>query len=134
MDQSSDKHWVSTHMQKQIYLKGDLSQASCTLDVEAEDGQSHVELIHHSLLTGVELLPLVNVLPTSLTPARHTCRDRAHTRIHSLTHSHLMVPVSGQSCRVLTYLMLKGAISRTTYCLSLGSLSLGILAGSKSGG
>lgn len=111
--------------QKLIYLKGDLGQASCTLDVEAEDGQSHVELIHHSLLTGVELLPLVNVLPTSLTPARHT---------HTFRHSQLMVPVSGQGCRVLTYLMLKGAISRTTYCLSLGSLSLGIFAGSKSGG
>ena len=41
-------------------------------------------------------------------------------------------PVQGP--RGVTHLMLKGAISRTTYCRSLGSLSLGIFEGSKSGG
>lgn len=41
-------------------------------------------------------------------------------------------PVQGP--RGVAHLMLKGAISRTTYCRSLGSLSLGIFDGSKSGG
>lgn len=40
----------------------------------------------------------------------------------------------GAGSRGDAHLMLKGAISRTTYCRSLGSLSLGIFDGSKSGG
>lgn len=40
---------------------------------------------------------------------------------------------AGRPCRG-AHLMLKGAINRTTYCRSLGSLSFGIFDGSKSGG
>lgn len=51
-----------------VYLEGDLCQASCALDVEAEDGQAQVGLVLHGLLARVELLALVDVLSARLTP------------------------------------------------------------------
>lgn len=49
------------------YLEGDLCQAARALDVEAEDGQAQVGLVLHGLFARVELLALVDVLPTRLT-------------------------------------------------------------------
>lgn len=54
---------------KKSHLEGNLSEAPSAFDVEAEDGQSHVQLILHRLFTGIELLPLVDVLATRFTPA-----------------------------------------------------------------
>lgn len=53
-----------------VYLEGDFCQAACALDVEAEDGQPQVGLVLHGLFACIELLALVDVLSTRLTPVR----------------------------------------------------------------
>lgn len=51
------------------YLEGDLSQAARALDIEAEDRQAQVGLVLDCFLACIELLPLVDVFSTCLTPA-----------------------------------------------------------------
>ena len=62
----------------QKYLKCYLGHTSWTLDVEAEDSESQVEFVFHIFLAGVELLPLVYVLPTVVAPI--TCISTHYIR------------------------------------------------------
>lgn len=51
------------------HLKCNLSETPGAFDIKTEDGQPHVQFILNSLLTRIELLPLIDVLATRFTPA-----------------------------------------------------------------
>lgn len=57
-------------IQRVFHLESDLCQATCALDVEAEDGKSQVHFILNSLLTGIKLLPFIDVFATRLAPGK----------------------------------------------------------------
>lgn len=68
---------------KYTYLECNLSETSSAFDVEAEDGQPHVQLILNCLFTRIELFPLVDVLATRFTPAQNGFKRCYGHRIHS---------------------------------------------------
>jgi hypothetical protein len=55
-------------MAKRTYLKSDFGDTFWTPYVEPEDPEAKKILIIHILLAGVELFPLVDVLPTHVAP------------------------------------------------------------------
>lgn len=63
------------------HLKSNLSKTPSTFDVEAEDGQSHVQLVLNGLFACVELLPLVDVLATCFTPADNQRGNADHATV-----------------------------------------------------
>ena len=90
----------------QKYLECYLGHTSWTLDVEAEDSESQVEFVFHIFLAGVELLPLVYVLPTVVAPT--TCisthyiryRYKYQDRLYQTTGTHILAIDSNQDARL----------------------------------
>ena len=51
-----------------VYLECDFRNTSWTFDIKSENPETQVIFIHHIFLPGVELLPLVDVIFTHVTP------------------------------------------------------------------
>ena len=51
-----------------VYLESDFRNTSWTFDIKSENPEAQVIFIHHIFLPGVELLPLVDVIFTHVTP------------------------------------------------------------------
>ena len=86
----------------QKYLKCYLGYTSWTLDVEAEDSESQVEFVFHVFLAGVELLPLVYVLPTVVAPI--TCIHTDYIR-QQVQVSRLIISGTGKSIKRLYHII-----------------------------
>lgn len=70
-----------------IHLKSNLSKTPSTFDVEAENGQSHIQLVLNGLFACIELLPLVDVLATCFTPANNQRGNADHATVTGARNS-----------------------------------------------
>lgn len=89
-----NKYHCDNQSIKYSHLKRNLSQTPSTFDVETEDGQSHVKLILNGLFACIELLPLVDVLTTSFTPANNQRGNVDDTTVTGLIYKGQKVQVA----------------------------------------
>lgn len=71
------------------YLESNFSYTAWTLDVKPEDSETQVVFILHILLSGVELLSFVDVLPRGVAPGKEA-KQVLHmdTKQTGVTHRH----------------------------------------------